>query len=65
MNELRHIEGFPVGEDKDVLALSYPPHYTAYPDLRGSLLLHESAGQGDHLFHRIPHREIPSHSLDT
>ena len=32
LNALRHIEGFPIGEDADILALSDPPHYTAYPN---------------------------------
>src|SRR5450756_2096293 len=33
LNALRHIEGFPIGEDEDILALSDPPYYTAYPNL--------------------------------
>ena len=32
LDELRHIEGFPIGEDEDLHALSYPPYYTAYPN---------------------------------
>ena len=32
LDDLRHIEGFPLGEDEDLLALSDPPHYTAYPN---------------------------------
>ena len=27
--ELRKIEGFPIGTDEDILALSDPPYYTA------------------------------------
>lgn len=30
--ELKKIEGFPIGEDKDILALSEPPFYTACPN---------------------------------
>jgi len=30
--EFRNTEGFPVGEDKDILALSDPPYYTACPN---------------------------------
>lgn len=30
--EFRKIEGFPIGEDDDVLALSDPPYYTACPN---------------------------------
>jgi len=32
LDDLRHIEGFPIGEDEDLQALSDPPHYTAYPN---------------------------------
>ena len=32
LDDLRHIEGFPIGEDEDLHALSHPPHYTAYPN---------------------------------
>jgi hypothetical protein len=32
LDELRHIEGFPLGEDEDLHALSDPPYYTAYPN---------------------------------
>jgi hypothetical protein len=31
LEELRHVEGFPIGEDKDLLALSDPSRWTAYP----------------------------------
>lgn len=30
--ELRNIEGFPIGEDDDIIALSDPPYYTACPN---------------------------------
>ena len=29
--EFRKIEGFPIGEDEDILALSDPPYYTTCP----------------------------------
>ena len=32
LDELRHIEGFPMGEDEDIHAISNPPYYTAYPN---------------------------------
>ena len=32
LDQLRHIEGFPKGKDEDLLALSNPPYYTAYPN---------------------------------
>lgn len=30
--ELKHIEGFPIGEDEDIIRLSDPPYYTACPN---------------------------------
>ena len=30
--DFRQIEGFPIGEDEDILALSDPPYYTACPN---------------------------------
>lgn len=30
--EFRQIEGFSIGEDEDILALSDPPYYTACPN---------------------------------
>ena len=30
--EFRKIEGFPIGSDEDILALSDPPYYTACPN---------------------------------
>jgi hypothetical protein len=30
--EFRKIEGFPIGEDEDILALSDPPYYTSCPN---------------------------------
>lgn len=32
LDQVRHIEGFPIGEDEDIIALSDPPHYTACPN---------------------------------
>lgn len=32
LTELKKIEGFPFGEDEDILALSDPPYYTACPN---------------------------------
>ena len=32
LDGLHHIEGFPIGEDEDLQALSDPPYYTAYPN---------------------------------
>ena len=30
--ELRKLPGFPVGSDEDIIAMSYPPYYTACPN---------------------------------
>ncbi|PMY00714.1 hypothetical protein, partial [Pseudomonas sp. MPR-R5A] len=30
--ELKTIEGYPIGEDEDIIALSDPPYYTACPN---------------------------------
>ncbi|MFC4660779.1 DNA methyltransferase [Oceanobacillus aidingensis] len=30
--EMKNIEGFPIGEDEDIIALSDPPYYTACPN---------------------------------
>lgn len=32
INNVRHIEGFPIAEDVDIIALSDPPYYTACPN---------------------------------
>ena len=32
LNKVKHIEGFPIGEDEDIHRLSDPPYYTAYPN---------------------------------
>ena len=39
--ELRLIEGFPIGEDDDIIALSDPPYYTACPNPWLSEILNE------------------------
>ncbi len=39
--EFRKIEGFPIGEDEDILALSDPPYYTACPNpFIGDFIVH-------------------------
>ncbi len=32
IDKVRHIEGFPIGTDEDIIALSYAPYYTACPN---------------------------------
>ena len=33
LDDLRGVDGFPIGRDEDIIALSNPPHYTACPNL--------------------------------
>ena len=32
LDKVRHIEGFPIAEDEDIIALSNAPYYTACPN---------------------------------
>jgi DNA modification methylase len=32
IDKVRHIEGFPIAKDEDIIALSHPPYYTACPN---------------------------------
>lgn len=32
LDKVRDIEGFPIGKDEDIIALSHPPYYTACPN---------------------------------
>lgn len=32
LDDLRQIQGFPIGEDKDIQGISDPPYFTAYPN---------------------------------
>ncbi|NLC94456.1 MAG: site-specific DNA-methyltransferase, partial [Bacilli bacterium] len=32
LDKVRHIDGFPIGKDEDIIALSQPPYYTACPN---------------------------------
>ena len=32
LDKVRNIEGFPIGSDEDIIALSRPPYYTACPN---------------------------------
>ena len=35
IDKVRNIEGFPLGTDEDIIALSNAPYYTACPNHRG------------------------------
>jgi len=57
--EFRKIEGFPIGEDEDILALSDPPYYTACPNPWLSDFVKEWEAQkpakpADYKYHREP-----------
>jgi len=57
--EFRKIEGFPIGEDEDILALSDPPYYTACPNPWIADFIAEWEAQkpekpADYQYHREP-----------
>ena len=57
--EFRKIEGFPIGEDEDILALSDPPYYTACPNPWIGEFIKEWENQkpekpDDYTYHREP-----------
>ena len=57
--EFRKIEGFPIGEDEDILVLSDPPYYTACPnpfveDLIAEWKAHKPKQPEGYQYHREP-----------
>ena len=57
--EFRKIEGFPIGEDEDILKLSDPPYYTACPNPWIADFIEEWESQkpekpADYHYHREP-----------
>jgi 16S rRNA G966 N2-methylase RsmD len=54
--EFRKIEGFPIGKDEDILALSDPPYYTACPNPFLQNFIRTSAKSSDsgQTYHREP-----------
>ena len=57
--EFREIEGFPIGEDEDILALSDPPYYTACPnpwiaDFIAEWEVEKPHKPADYQYHREP-----------
>jgi len=42
LDEFRDIDGFPIGEDKDIIDLSEAPYYTAYPNPYIENFIHEN-----------------------
>ena len=58
-SEFRKIEGFPIGNDEDILALSDPPYYTACPnpwiaDFISEWEAHKPAQSEGYRYHREP-----------
>jgi 16S rRNA G966 N2-methylase RsmD len=55
--EFRKIDGFPIGKDEDILALSDPPYYTACPNpFLGDFVRHHNRFRDPSLYyHRNPH----------
>src|SRR5436190_16119561 len=55
--EFRKIEGFPIGKDEDILALSDPPYYTACPNpwLRDFVGVHGTSCDPKKRYHREPY----------
>jgi DNA modification methylase len=54
--EFRKIEGFPIGEDEDILAMSDPPYYTACPNPWISFFVHE---YGHEYISNVPYHREP------
>jgi len=54
--EFRKIEGFPVGKDEDILALSDPPYYTACPNPFLEEFVHHN---GKHYDSDVPYNKEP------
>lgn len=57
LDKVRHIEGFPVGSDEDIIALSNAPYYTACPNPFIEEFIHENGTPYDEEtddYHREP-----------
>lgn len=56
-SEFRKIEGFPIGDDEDILALSDPPYYTACPNpfLKSLLMGRASDDKSEDRYQREPY----------
>ena len=52
--ELKKIEGFPIGEDEDIIALSDPPYYTACPNPWMNEVLFEWKVPENHDYNKEP-----------
>jgi len=57
LDKVRHIEGFPMAEDEDIIALSNAPYYTACPNPFIEKFIHENGTPYDETtdnYHREP-----------
>lgn len=52
--ELKEIEGFPIGEDEDIIALSDPPYYTACPNPWINNFVSELKDENEKEYNKIP-----------
>lgn len=65
--EFRKTEGFPLGSDEDILALSDPPYYTACPNpfIRDFIEYYAAMNSEGDKYSRQPLTEDIRHSRDT
>lgn len=65
--EFRKTEGFPLGSDEDILALSDPPYYTACPNpfIRDFIEYYSAMNSDGDKYSRQPLTEDIRHSRDT
>ena len=56
--ELKKMEGFPIGEDEDIIALSDPPYYTACPNPWLNDFIHEWEKEKDRIHSRVKDFEV-------
>jgi len=57
IDKVRHIEGFPIARDEDIIALSRPPYYTACPNPFVEDFIHEHStpyNEATDAYHREP-----------
>ena len=60
LDKVRHIEGFPIGKDEDIIALSDAPYYTACPNPFIEDFIRENGTPYDEAtddYHREPYSE--------
>nr|WP_034748829.1 DNA methyltransferase [Halalkalibacter wakoensis] len=63
--ELKEIEGFPIGEDEDIIALSDPPYYTACPNPWVKNFIAEWEKEKVDLYRRNPNEDYHREPFST